>query len=249
LSSTRSFLDTILLDPGAVRDLGRSLFSAIPPGPAPYDRKAALYDAVVGRSLYHRMFWGTSARAFAHFARTAVDASSGGWFAEAGCGSLLFTHALYSEAGGPPAVLVDRSLRMLYRGLKQLRVGGREPRRNVALLHADVCALPVRSGVFSSILSLNLLHVPCEAVVIAQELGRILHPAHGRLFLSCLVRSGRWSDAYMTLLYRVGELAKPWTVEQLKRTVAAGWGAIESTRVDGNMCFMVIRHAGAASTP
>jgi SAM-dependent methyltransferase len=152
---------------------------------------------------------------------------------------------LHRAASGPPTVLADRSLRMLERGAERLGMNGQEPRHNVALLHADASGLPLDSGVFRSILSLNLLHVPCDAAAIVRELGRLLQPAHGRLFLSCLVRSGRWSDAYMSLLHRAGELREPWMLHDLERAATGSWGVVESSRVEGNMCYMVIRRSGA----
>jgi len=104
--------------------------------------------------------------------------------------------------------------------------------------------MPVRAGVFSSILSLNMFHVPCDASAISAEFSRMLAPGRGRLFVSSLVRSGRWSDSYMAALHRIGELAAPVTPDELRARVAGQWGIVESTKVEGNMCFLVVRHAG-----
>src|SRR5919108_1375262 len=68
-----------------------------------------------------------------------------------------------------------------------------------------------------------------RAVAIARELERILEPARGRLFLTCLIRSDRWSNAYLRFLHRAGELREPWTLEELGRTIAGTWGVVEST--------------------
>ena len=114
----------------------------------------------------------------------------------------------------------------------------------MAVLHSDVAAMPVRSGVFSSVLSLNVLHVPCDAGPITAEMSRILVPGRGRLFVSALVRSGRWSDSYMAALHRMGELAAPVTLDELRARVAGRWGIAESAKVEGNMCFLVVRQAG-----
>ena len=157
---------------------------------------------------------------------------------------MVFTSPMYRESRGTFALLVDRSAQMLRRAMKRLSSDhGRIP-DGVAVLHADVAALPVRSGVFSSILSLNVLHVPCDVAAITAEFSRILTPGRGRLFVSSLVRSGRWSDAYMAALHRSGELAAPVTPDELRERVAGGWGVVESTKVEGNMCFVVVRHAG-----
>lgn len=212
--------------------------------PAPYDRRAALYDTFVGRPLYHRVFWGTSPSAYARFARAALERTTDGHFAEVGCGSLLFTAPMYQAAHGPPVVLVDRSAQMLRRGLKRLNSARRAIPPGISLLHADAAALPIRSGIFSTILSLNLLHVPCDRAAVVAECARTLQPGRGRLFVSALVRSGRWSDAWLAALYRAGELGAPMTVDELRETVAARWAVIESAAVEGNMCFLVVRHGG-----
>lgn len=237
---------SLLSSPAAAREVSPRLFTAFPgdTAAAPYDRKAMFYDAIVGRSIYHRVFWGTSAQAFASFGRAALDATDRGCYAEIGCGSLLFTAPIYRAARGLPIVLADRSLGMLRRGLKRLDAAGGVPPEGVTLLHADAAALPVRSGIFSTILSLNVFHVPCDRAAIAAEFARTLLPGCGRLFVSCLVRSGRWSDALLATLHRAGELGTPFTLDELCETVAGRWAAIESTTVEGNMCFLVARHAG-----
>jgi len=241
----RAFLSRILSEGAAVREVRPGLLSALPPETpeAPYDRRAALYDAVVGRSLYHRIFWGTSTGDYRRIAREAIDAARDGTFAEAACGSLLFTAHLHRDTAGPPTLLVDRSLRMLQRGMKRLRAGRAAPREDVVLLHGDVASLPIRPRTFTSILSLNLLHVRCDARAIVEELGRVLASGEGRLFLTCLVRSGRWSDAYLAALHRAGEFAAPWDLEALHHLATGSWAAIDSSTVKGNMCFLVLRHA------
>jgi SAM-dependent methyltransferase len=212
--------------------------------PALYDRRAAGYDAIVGRSIYLRIFWGTSAPALTRFARLALEAAGNDGFAEAGCGTLVFTSPIYREFRGTCAVLMDRSAQMLSRAMKRLTVErGRRPDR-VAVVHADIASMPVQSGVFSSILSLNVLHVPCDVESIAAVFGRSLRPGRGRLFVSSLVRSGRCSDAYLAMLHRTGEFGKPMTADELCARVCGRWGVVESMSVEGNMCFLVVRHAG-----
>jgi SAM-dependent methyltransferase len=211
---------------------------------AAYDRRAAVYDAIVGRSLYHRTFWGTSTDAYARFGRAALEAARDGHFAEVGCGSLLFTAPMYLAAHAPSIVLVDRSLRMLCRGLGRLASARHALPERIIVLQADAAALPVRTGTLSAILSLNVLHVPCERRAIISECARTLVPGRGRFFVSALVRSGRWSDAWLALLHRAGELAAPVTVDELREMVAGRWAVVESMAVEGNMCFLVVRHAG-----
>ena len=233
-----------LLNPHAVRELSPGLYTALPrEASAPYDRKAMVYDAIVGRSIYHRVFWGTSAPAYARFAGAARDNAGSGAFAEIGCGSLLFTASMYRRPSGP-TVLADRSLAMLRRGLARLAPFQDSPPAGITMLHADAGTLPVPSGVFSTILSLNLLHVPCDRLRITAEWARTLVPGRGRVYVSALVRSGRWSDGWLKLLHDAGELGPPFTVDELRQTVASQWAVIESMNVEGNMCFIVARHGG-----
>ena len=235
---------SLLSNAHAVRELSPGLYTALPrEAGAAYDRKAFVYDAIVGRSIYHRVFWGTSPSVYSSFARDALHHAGSGTFAEIGCGSLLFTASMYRQPS-TPTVLADRSLAMLRRGLARIARFQDSLPAGITMLHADAGALPFRSGVFSTILSLNLLHVPCDRGRITTEWARTLVPGRGQVFVSALVRSGRWSDAWLKLLHDVGELGPPFTVDELRQTVASEWAIIESMSVEGNMCFIVARHAG-----
>lgn len=211
---------------------------------APYDRKAAVYDAIVGRPAYHRVFWGTSPASFARFGRAALEAAGEDPFAEVGCGSLLFTAPMYRAVRARSVALVDRSMGMLRRGRRRLGVPQSPPAPGIAMVHADGAALPLRRGSCAAILSLNLLHVPCDRSALVAEFALSLLPGQGRLFVTSLVRSGRWSDAWLAILHRAGELGPPLTLDQLLETVAGRWAVIESMSLEGNMCYLVVRHAG-----
>jgi len=208
---------------------------------AAYDRKALWYDALLGRRFYHRVFWGSSPQSYTAFAHEALAAAGDGPFVEVGGGSLLFTANLYTT-GTTPVTIVDRSAMMLRRARRRL---GRLPvSRPCATLVGDAASLPIRSAALLSVLSLNLLHVPCDRAAIVGEIGRILVPGRGRLFVSALVQSGRWSDAYMSVLHRTGELGAPLCLEDLRGVVVGRWGTLESERIEGNMAFVVVRHRG-----
>jgi hypothetical protein len=91
---------------------------------------------------------------------------------------------------------------------------------------------------------LNLLHVPCDRHAIVAECGRLLIPDRGRLFATCLMRSGRWSDTALDCFHRIGELGVPLTHDEVGEMLPGRWGTIESFRVEGNMTFVVVRHRG-----
>ena len=210
---------------------------------AAYDRKAAIYDAVVGWPPYHRIVWGTSAARYGEFARSALAAAGGDPFAEIGCGSLLFTAEMYREARTGTTLVSDRSLEMLRRAAKRLASHAHDRPARPIILHADAVSLPLLSSMFSSVLMLNLLHVPIDRTAIIAECGRLLIPREGRLFATCLVKTGRWSDAAMHVLHRAGELGLPLTRDEALDMMIGDWGLIESCEVEGNMTFVVVRHA------
>ena len=127
---------------------------------------------------------------------------------------------------------------MLQRALKRLPRDSGLASGRLGALHADATALPLVSHAFSSILLLNLLHVPCDRAGIVAECGRLLVPDRGRLFATCLVRSGRWSDALLSFFHRVGELGVPMTHDEACEMVIGFWGRLESVHV-GNVAFIV----------
>ena len=73
--------------------------SAPAAGEAPYDRRARIYDRLVGNALDNRLGWGTHPRRYAAFADEAL-ASGTGPFLDAGCGSAVFTAAAHRPRAG-----------------------------------------------------------------------------------------------------------------------------------------------------
>src|SRR5204862_4201992 len=90
-----------------VYEIRPGLYTGLPQSPraAPYDRKAAVYDAIVGEPMYHRLIWGMAASHYTEFARAALRAAGSEPFADIGCGSLLFTSSMYNEALSATAIL------------------------------------------------------------------------------------------------------------------------------------------------
>ncbi len=89
-----------LLNAGrTLRLAGNGLAGALPADDvgAPYDRKAAVYDRVVGARACHRVVWGTSTAAYRESASEAL-ASGTGPTLDAGGGSAVFTAGVYRRA-------------------------------------------------------------------------------------------------------------------------------------------------------
>jgi hypothetical protein len=128
-----------------LRPAGNGVVSALPTDDAgaPYDRKAAVYDRVVGARAYNRVVWGTSTAAYREFASEAL-ASGSGPMLDAGCGSALFTAGVYRRASRP-LVLVDRSVGML------VRASGRLQGVPAGFVQADLSDLPFAPGCFTTV--------------------------------------------------------------------------------------------------
>src|SRR3982750_676993 len=66
-----------------------------------YDKRATLYDLVVGTGLYNFAMWGRSPLDYFAVTRQAVTSGPAGRFLDAGCGSMLFTAPIYLECNRP----------------------------------------------------------------------------------------------------------------------------------------------------
>ena len=91
-----------------------------------YDKRAAVYDFVVGTRLYNSLMWGNTPRDYAAFAQEAINSSASGRFLDAGCGSLLFTAEAYLDCGRQ-IVAFDQSLAMLRRARRRLMAAAGGP--------------------------------------------------------------------------------------------------------------------------
>ena len=198
-------LDELLARDRSLRPAGAAVLSALPaddPG-TPYDRRAAVYDRLVGSGAYNRLLWGTSPAAYAAFAASAVRAGEGPLL-DAACGSAVFTAEVY-RAADRPLVLVDRSLGMLARAAE--RFGGDDGARP-ALVQADLLALPFARGAFATVACHGSLHVFDDLAGVLSALRAQLAPG-GWVYASSLVAETAVGRRYLRLLHRAGEVAAP----------------------------------------
>lgn len=214
-----------------------SVLSASAPG-QPYDRRAAVYDTLIGSAWYNRAIWGADHRSYAAFARQALD-SGAGLHLDAGCGSLVGTAPAYEESARSgstrPWLLVDASLGML--GRARARLGTLSHR--AVLLQADLRTVPLRSRSIDSALCMGMLHL-FDSETAAAILARI-HASleqRGTLFLTSLVLGRPRGDRVLHLLHRAGEVGLPRTREAALRLVLeAGFEVGDVTQV-GNMLYV-----------
>ena len=227
----------------APRPAGTDIWSMLPPSSPgqPYDRKAAVYDALIGSAWYNRFIWGADHRSYAAFARQALG-SAAGRHLDAGCGSLVGTAAAYVEfaQSGParPCLFVDASLGMLRRA--RARLGSLPPASG--FLQADLRTIPLRFEAIDSVLCMGMLHLFDHETArdILARLRESLVP-RGALYLTSLVLGRPRGDRFLDLLRRAGEVAVP-------RTRAAALGIMREAGLDivdarqaGNMLYDVSR--------
>ncbi|MDQ3821312.1 MAG: class I SAM-dependent methyltransferase [Acidobacteriota bacterium] len=203
-----------------------------------YDRRATLYDLVVGTRLYNRVMWGTSPSDYVEFARGAVGSCAGGLFLDAGCGSLLFTARAYVESGRQ-VIAFDQSLEMLRRARKRLlKLAGRVP-SNILLLQADLSDIPFRPESFSTVLCMNVLHHIAHAAELISNLKNLLTD-DGHLYLTSLVTNNRRiGDGYLKALYKAGDFALPRSSDELEKLFGESLNRKQIYRTKGNMAFFI----------
>ena len=124
-----------------------------------YDRYGSIYDVVACNRLYNRLVWGYWTREFHCLALDALRSASDGWVLDAGCGSLAFTAGTYVQYSERPIVLLDQSMKLLRMAKARLTdLHGSVP-PNMVFLHGDALELPFKPKSFTTIISMNLLHV------------------------------------------------------------------------------------------
>jgi len=201
-----------------------------------YDKKFGFfYDQVACSPVYNRVVWGYSTREYHSFSLDALRSSSDGWALDAGCGSLAFTAKAYAEYPDRPVVLLDRSLKLLRMAKARLEKRCGEIPTNVVLIHGDALQLPFRAQSFTTIISLNLLHVLADVEAALHELRRVLADG-GTISLTTLVENHRLADRYLHMWGRAGELV-PRTADE----IAAAFEKAELTaefRAKGNLVFI-----------
>jgi ubiquinone/menaquinone biosynthesis C-methylase UbiE len=238
-------LGELLAADAALRSVEADIFSVYTEGEEPtssYDRMfGSLYDKVACNRLYNRLVWGYSVDEYQRLCREALDAGSGGWMLDAGCGSLAFTATVYATETRGPVVLLDRSLKLLKTARARLvRKSGSVP-ENLVLLHADALALPFTPAVFDTIFCLNLLHVLPDIETAVEGLCRAARPG-ATLFFTTLVQAGRLADRYLKRWADADELFQ--RTEQDLIEACRSTNLSVDCRVTGNLAFLRCRVKG-----
>jgi SAM-dependent methyltransferase len=240
--TTDASFASLLSAPDRLREVEPGIYSVLnsdEPAQA-YDQRVRLYDAVVGSGLYNRAMWGVDRRNYGAFAAGAALADSAGWHLDAGCGSLVFTHEIYRAASHRPRVLVDKSLGMLRAARARLRSASSAADERTILLQADVLELPFQPQVFTTVLSMGMLHLFRDPAGFVRGLTSVVKPG-GSLWLTSLVGGRFWGDQYLRLLHLAREVAAPRSVAEVQSLLTGNleWPAVVCQ--EGNMLFVRLR--------
>ncbi len=235
-------LKNVLAEQRTVRLIEDDIYSVLPDTSVQhhYDKRAALYDAVVKTWLYNFVMWGTSPVHYVQFARQALNSARDGMFLDAGCGSLLFTARLYVDSNRR-IVAFDQSLAMLRRARERLRkLLGCVP-EHIRLLQADLSDLPFRRKSFRTILCLNVLHQFADATALVSGLNELLSES-GNLYLTSLISNNRIiGDWYLKALHRTGEFVPPRSERELRELFVNAFGERMDYAQNGNMAFVTTK--------
>jgi ubiquinone/menaquinone biosynthesis C-methylase UbiE len=234
-------LKEVLGEDRTVRMVEDGIYSVLPDdaGQHHYDKRAKVYDLVVGTRLYNRVMWGSSSLDYVAFARRAINSSPDGKFLDAGCGSLLFTAKTYLECDRL-IVAFDQSLAMLRRARARLmKLYGSVPER-ILLLQADLDDLPFRPASFQTALCLNVLHQFEDAASLLPNLKRLLKD-DGHLYLTSLVSNHRFvGDRYLDALHATGEFVRPRSKVELGELLDRSFSQKVSYKTKGNMAYVTM---------
>lgn len=224
-------LDSLLAPGRTLRPVRPGVLSTLPVGDqgAPYDRRAAVYDRLIGNRAYNRLAWATDPADYRAFAAEAISAREGS-FLEVGCGTATFTATAYRGASRP-LVLVDRSLDML--GHAAERIAGAP----AALVQADLLDLPFVPRRFATVACFGVLHVLDDPWAALEALRDQMAPG-GHVFASMLVADRRLGSAYLAALHRAGEVGPPRRADELADAARAVFGASADVRRTGSMAWL-----------
>lgn len=202
-----------------------------------YERRAKVYDAMLGSPAYNGILFGTHPRDYAAFAARAIGAVDGPLL-EVAVGTAQAT-ALLHVASRRETTLVDMSGSMLEMAEESIRraAGGKIPAR-ITLECRDMLSPGIEQR-YETILGLGLLHLIPDLGPVFAGLGAQLSD-RGTLHLASLIRGSALANAYLKLLKARGDIAKIRTAGELyEAALDAGIGNV-SVSHGGAMAYLVI---------
>jgi SAM-dependent methyltransferase len=200
-----------------------------------YDRFGGIYDVVACNRFYNRIVWGYWISDFHSLCLDSLRSATDGWVLDAGCGSLAFTARTYTAYSERPIVLLDQSIRLVRMAKERLiNLHGSVP-RNIVFLHGDALELPFKPESFTSIVSMNLLHVLDDIRKLLLGFKNVMTEG-ATVSFSTLIKSGRLSDNYLDMLGKANAVT-PRTADQLLAAFDEVAMPVKY-HVTGNMAFI-----------
>ena len=193
------------------------------------------YDWVACNFLYNWIIWGYSTKRFDVLTRELLESDDKGIVLDVGCGSLAFAARAYAAFRGRPVILLDQSIKLLKIAKARLiKYNGQIP-NNLIFLQADAMALPFKPHIFTTIISLNLLHVLDDFSPFLAGIKNILTDDSIMLFTT-LVKNNRLADRYLQVWENAGELVSR-DILSIERVFRQNRITIEF-EIKGNMAYI-----------
>jgi|KBSMisStandDraft_5_1062788.scaffolds.fasta_scaffold709157_1 SAM-dependent methyltransferase len=199
---------------------------------APYDGKAKLYEWLVCRLWYNKLFWGTKPCDYKQFAARSIMQSKGNLL-DIGCGGLIHTAAIYSKTKRN-VFLLDNSTEMLKRGCSRVTNG--RINNNLFFLQANAFDIPFSNNSFDSVVSFGTIHLFEDKAAFVNEALRVLK-AGGDFHFSTMVTERSFSRKYLSALYKRKEVGRPFTVDETLALFKDKVNAVSCT-LKGSMLFI-----------
>lgn len=210
-------LQNLLLPDIRLRNIESHIYSVIPESESSnsFDDMATFYDLVICNRYYNRIMWGYNIKNYVTITTEALNSSKNGWVLDAGCGSLAFTADSYVNYAERPVVLFDQSIKLLKIAKSRIiKLNGSTP-SNMIFLQADALKLPFKPDLFSTIISLNLIHVFDDITNVLSSFKKVL-TENGTMTFSTLIHNGRITDKYLDVMLKKTSGVAPKTYEQLR---------------------------------
>lgn len=192
--------------------IGSICTSLAKPEKANYDRKAKLYERLVGKSWFNRIVWNTLPKNYTRFAREALLEKTGSLI-DIGCGGLSQTASLYLSTSNN-CILFDRSIGMLKLAEERLIHGRKKIPPNVTLVQGDAFKLPFREESFDLLCSFGTLHLFDDKQGFIDSILRVLKPK-GYFYLTVMTNKYLNSRLFMNFFKLFGEFGEVCTEKEL----------------------------------
>lgn len=216
IANERNLQDLLLANVN-LNTIESHIYSVIPESEADnsFDDMATFYDLVICNRYYNRIMWGYNITSYETLTTTALNSSDNGWVLDAGCGSLAFNAKSYIKYIERPVVLFDQSIKLLKIAKSRIiKLNGKMP-DNMIFLQADALKLPFKSSTFSTIISLNLIHVFDDITDVLSDLKQVL-AENGTMTLTTLIKNNRIADKYLDVMLKKTSGVAPKTSGQLQ---------------------------------